>query len=459
MRKCARVFLLLKIIMGKNILSKSTFIKGEQCIKALYLYKNRYFLRDKMPPERVAVFMRGTKVGKMAQQLFPYGVDCGVNSPSQYSKAIEKTRNLIDSGQKIIYEAAFQAHRTLIFLDILVNEDDSWHAYEVKSSLKLSPTYYKDAALQYFIMKESGLDLKSINLVYINENYTLNKELNLNSAFKIEDVTQNSIELYSSIKEKIDNQITAIQGTESPKIDIGLHCRNPYDCDFIGHCWKHISKESIFNIPDLSFENKYKIFIDSNNQKDIIESILSENLIAKRQFQSHINNLTFYNHEKFTEIFIPNSGYYLLKLLSFRPAIPIYHDTQPYQKIIYGFYLMKMSEQNELIETEIYVNKENVNPNEIIINKLNSIIKPSLRIYTYKDYSGKDETNFNNPVYNLIDIFKNGDIVIAGNNNYNFSTIYKSTFGKSAWFSKITIDEQAAIIYEKSLRNNFENVD
>jgi hypothetical protein len=62
--------------MQKHVLSKSTFIRGMQCEKSLYLNKHGRNLRDEISPEQMAVFSQGTNVGELAQGLFPGGVDC-----------------------------------------------------------------------------------------------------------------------------------------------------------------------------------------------------------------------------------------------------------------------------------------------------------------------------------------------------------------------------------------------
>ncbi len=36
-------------------------------------------------------------------------------------------------------------------------------------------------------------------------------------------------------------------GGDEPDIDIGEHCSDPYNCEFIGHCWKHIPENSVFD--------------------------------------------------------------------------------------------------------------------------------------------------------------------------------------------------------------------
>ena len=57
--------------MSKNRLSKSTFIRGLQCEKSLYLYKHHYRLKDPTPSSLQAVFDQGTNIGLLAQELFP----------------------------------------------------------------------------------------------------------------------------------------------------------------------------------------------------------------------------------------------------------------------------------------------------------------------------------------------------------------------------------------------------
>ena len=55
-------------------LSKSLYIKGCQCPKALWLKKYHPELADEISAEQQALFDSGTNVGILAQQLFPDGV-------------------------------------------------------------------------------------------------------------------------------------------------------------------------------------------------------------------------------------------------------------------------------------------------------------------------------------------------------------------------------------------------
>ena len=134
--------------MEKHILSKSTFIKGMQCEKALFLNKHNRGLRDELTEAQEAIFAQGTSVGELACDLFPGGVDCTPESYYDFQAAVIKTKKEIEKGTKIIYEAAFQFNGVLAALDILVKHDDGWRAYEVKSSTSVSETYELDARLK-----------------------------------------------------------------------------------------------------------------------------------------------------------------------------------------------------------------------------------------------------------------------------------------------------------------------
>lgn len=238
--------------MEKHILSKSTFIKGYHCPKSLYLYKKRPFLRDKITAEQRAKFKRGHHVGDLAQHIFPGGIDVSPKSPSQYQKSVLRTAELIAQGQEIIYEATFQFEQVLVMLDILVKTEKGWMAYEVKSSKKLSETYYTDAALQYWVIQNSGLDIEQFFLVYVDKNYRLKGEMDLKKYFLFEDVTENVLDRQEFIGEKVASNKAVLLEKHSPKVELGVHCFSPYKCDFVGFCWKKIADKP-YVAPEISY--------------------------------------------------------------------------------------------------------------------------------------------------------------------------------------------------------------
>lgn len=281
-----------------HILSKSTYIKGEQCEKALFLFKNRPFLRDKLSMEQRAKFKRGTDVGILAQQLFPGGINMTPGSPTQFSKkAAETLKNLTNPAINVMYEAVFQYDDTLIMLDIIVRDGDKWRAIEVKSSLSISQTYMKDAALQYYVLKGCEVPLSDIQLMYINADYVKNGDLDLSQLFVFQSVNDYAEQYQDVITKNIAHFKDIIKQPHSPKIPIGDQCDTPYRCEFHGHCWKDVPNEA--NKP---YTIDYKPFYE---------------LLGDR------NQSTAY-----------------LNLLFYRPAVPLFDGDKPYTEFIIGFSIL-----------------------------------------------------------------------------------------------------------------------
>ena len=280
--------------MQKPILSKSTFIRGLQCEKSLYLYKHHYDLKDETPAQLQAIFNQGTNVGILAQELFPNGVDASPPDHFKMQESVFKTNEFIKNGETIIYEATFQYNGVLAALDILVKEADGWKAYEVKSSTSVSDTYIYDAAIQYYTIINSGIDLKDISIVYINNQYVKNGPINIQELFTIESVFDSVQEILPNISNQVENLKQVIKQEEIPNIDIGAHCDTPYSCDFKGHCWKHIPDYSIFDLANLRTNKKFELYekgIITLDQIDLDNNPLNANQIL--QVKSELNNTSY----------------------------------------------------------------------------------------------------------------------------------------------------------------------
>ena len=325
----------------KSKLSKSTFIKGLQCEKALYLHKHHYKLKDSISNSLQAIFDRGTNIGLLAQELFPNGVDA---SPEHYFKmheSISKTLDLIKKEETIIYEATFQFNDVLAALDILVKHDEGWKAYEVKSSTSISETNLKDAAIQYYTIKNSGIDLKDISIVYINNQYIKDGELDIHQLFTIESVYDQVLDFLPRIPNEVRRLKHIIEGTEVPQIDIGPHCSDPYDCDFKGTCWKNIPDYSIFDIANLASKKKFDLYnqgVITLDQIDLDEVSLSSNQVL--QVQSEINGTCHINIEEIRN-FTNDLNYplYYLDFETIGPAVPKYNGSRPYQQLVFQYSL------------------------------------------------------------------------------------------------------------------------
>ena len=139
---------------ANSFISKSMYVRGLQCLKSLYLYKYNPELRE-VDKSTQAVFDTGHKVGILAQQLFPGGVDCGFEITNDAQKSLKLTSEAIQAGKRVIYEAAFQYNGMFAIADIMVKVRDKWNVYEVKSSTKIQDYQLNDVSLQYYVINLS----------------------------------------------------------------------------------------------------------------------------------------------------------------------------------------------------------------------------------------------------------------------------------------------------------------
>ncbi len=320
--------------MEKHILSKSTFIRGAQCLKSLYLNKKRPFLRDRFSDVQRAKFKRGTDVGVLAQQLFPGGINLKPKSPSQYRKKVAETSEILRTeSYRILYEAAFQYDQLLILLDILVKKQGGWVAFEVKSSLGVTETYLRDAAFQYYVITHSGIRLKDFFLVTINPDYVLEGETDIQQLFVQHNVTEEVKDRQDWVGQQIKKEKETLELPHSPKINIGPQCKHPYPCDFQGHCWKNVPGNSILYLDAFHEKDRFEKYYLKKDSPEIQNMSLCTEA-QQIQLQSAIQKKIYLNRgqiKSFLQSITTDSiflSYYFIN-----PAIPILQNTAPYQAI------------------------------------------------------------------------------------------------------------------------------
>lgn len=329
-----------------HILSKSTFIKGLQCEKALYLNKFNPELKDKIPASRQAVFDTGHEVGRYAQQLFPGGVDCGFEITKNGQMSAEMTYDYIAEGKEVIYEAAFQYEGILVISDIVVKSGNKWKIYEVKSSSSISDYQIYDASIQYYVITKCGIDIKDFSIVFINNQFIKKGDIDISQLFTIESVKDSAIQNQSFIEQKAKELKEILESKSVPDIDIGPHCTNPYDCDFIGHCWKDIPEYSIFdlsrigskafelyeqgiiNIEDLPDDTN----LSANQLIEKISYVEGKDIIDKDEVKNFLNTLKY--------------PLYFLDFETIQSAIPLYDNSKPYQQVVFQYSLYYKKEKD-----------------------------------------------------------------------------------------------------------------
>jgi len=331
-------------------LSKSTFLRGIQCPKSLYLYKNNFGLRDKLSATKEAIFSRGNSVGLLAHKLFPNGKDCSPPSSLKFLEGLAKTKDCINNSEALIYEACFQAEGVYSALDILEFKNQEYTAYEVKSASKISSIYIMDAALQYFVISRNGIQLKDFFLVYVDTSYVREKKLDPERFFKKKSILRKVLELQPYVEEKVAELKRMLAEGVEPNLPIGEHCHSPYSCDFIGTCRGDLANDSIFFLNGASKQLIYSLYNSGIKGISQLDDSFPFNSEQRIQFDSIKNATDFIDPSKI-KAFVESVSYpiYFLDFELFMPAIPLFEGTSPYQHIPFLYSVhKKMLPESEL---------------------------------------------------------------------------------------------------------------
>ena len=335
----------------KAILSKSTFLKGLQCDKQLYLYKHHYNWQDKVSEMTQSVFDRGHKVGELAQSLFPNGVNVKPKDPRALAKALEDTINAIEDGANVIYEAAFMYSEVIVYADILVKSGSKWKVYEVKSSTSISETNIIDVSVQYYVISNAGLEIEDISIIYINNEYVRYGELDINQLFNKESLLAEAVDNQDWISEEVERLKSVVAQDTIPKIDIGLQCSDPYQCSFIGHCWNHIPENSVFDIRRMHQKKKFELYDEGIVSLDDFpdDYILPQS--QQLQVDSYKNVESIIDKEAIEEYLLTfRYPLYFMDFESFQPVVPLYDNSKPYQQIPFQYSLHYQNSKSSELE-------------------------------------------------------------------------------------------------------------
>ena len=366
--------------MRKRGLSKSLILKGIQCPKALYLQKNPPDFEFPPQPDLEAKFRAGHEIGILAQQLFPGGTEVpfeGLSVPEQ----VEQTRQLIADGVEVIYEASFDYDGIFVKVDILVKDGDSWQIHEVKMSTSVKEVNLDDVAIQYYVLSQCGLNVSGAYLVHVNNKYVRQGEIDVQQLFAGEDVLEAALDRQAGMPQIIDGLRTTLQGDE-PQLDIGPHCSNPYDCDFIPYCWQHISENSIFDLRGNGVK-KWSLY-----ERGIIrfeEIPLDElNKNQRHQVEATLNQQDSTNSQA-VAAFLDTLWYplYHLDFETFNTAIPKFDCSRPYQQVPFQFSLHVQQQAGAEPQHFEFLAMPNVDPRRELIERLLDLIPEAGCVLTY----------------------------------------------------------------------------
>lgn len=307
-------------------LSKSRLISASQCPKKLHLEKHRRELAV-ISSQMESLFAGGNQVGDIAQQL--YGTDKSVEIAFDFKTMLAETRRLIDSGADYpIFEATFRHENVLIRADVMIPDSDGWHVIEVKASTSVKDYHTLDCAIQDWVLRNSGINVLSMSLAHINNQFVYQGDGNYDGLLLQHDLSEEVRAMEYDVLELVAKAREAVSGP-MPIVDVGAHCNKPYECQFMSHCWPMDAEYPVTGLGGGKAKLAQWVVAGCRDIRDVKESEITA------VTQQRIHRITESGQpeilpgakEVLEELQYPR---YYLDFETIGPAIPIWAGTRPY---------------------------------------------------------------------------------------------------------------------------------
>ena len=347
-------------------LSKSDYLMGLDCIKALWLKKNRKEIMPEYDDATLATFDIGNQVQDLARDFYPDGVmveaeSWDVENGSEITKKLSETHN-------VLFEAfAKLPNGCFCRIDILVKNGDAWDMIEIKSASSVKDYYIDDLAFQKYVFENAGYPVKRCKVLHLNNQYIRHGELDIKQLFAEDDVTEAVLQKKSEVEMYVKGMLSYQTMPDEPEIPLHSSCS---DCPFYGYCGKDVPEYSIF---DLLRADKADEFYNNTHSCEIKDLPLSycttdKQLIDRDCF---LADRIHVEAEKVKEWL--NSLEYPIYYLDYEtvmPAIPLFDNTSPYSQVPFQFSLHIQKTPGGPLEHVEFLHQERSDPRRSLAEAL-----------------------------------------------------------------------------------------
>jgi hypothetical protein len=188
-------------------LSKSQYLRGLQCPKALWLHRPRPDLAPPITEKKQWLFDSGHEVGQLAQTFFEGGLL--IDEPYRATdRAIDATNRAIADGREVIYEAtACSPDGAFSRIDILKKNGPAhrWDLIEVKQSTAVKDYHVDDISLQRYAFNGADYDVQRSILMHLNRDYVRMGGIDPHQLFLLEDCTQLAVSRMTAVPDLLAN--------------------------------------------------------------------------------------------------------------------------------------------------------------------------------------------------------------------------------------------------------------
>ena len=366
-------------------ISKSQYIRGLQCPKALWLYRNHKGLNRDTSAEKQDIFDKGDLIGQLAKSIFSDGVEV-TNEHWDIDGAIEATNRFIATGKNVIFEATAVHPTTGAYskIDVLKRVDgtDQWDLIEVKSSAEVKAYHKDDLAFQYYVFNASGYKIRNCFIMLVDNSYVRTGDIEPTKILRSENILDSVLSRQDKVDKTTNDLRDVLEQPGEIEVDIGAKCSKPFKCEYKSYCWNHIPVYSVYNIFQSEkaegIERQYGAALEGLPVKLYPNGLKGIDLASYVDGQTRIDPQSISN-------FISDIKYpvHFFDYETIAPTIPLFNGTRPFQKIPFQFSLHIQKAPGQKPLHHEYLHKEQSDPRPMLVESLVELCGTEGTIFVY----------------------------------------------------------------------------
>jgi len=368
-------------------LSKSRYLSGLQChLKLWYECYNRE-LAGSVDAATQAIFDTGHEVGVLATKRHSGGLLIEADH-FHHEEAVEKTEvAMADVNLPAIFEASFLHGGVRSRADILVRvRGGKWDLIEVKSALDVKDVNVDDLALQHWVLKGDGLEIRRAGILTLNRDYVFDGvEYDVDELFVFHDLTDTVPDMAEDVAKNVKAMHEMLARSRPPRIEPGDQCAAPYDCPFYDHCTKGMT------FPEHPFEELPKLHA---NKREALRALGVETIdevpdsfkltALQQRVCACIRSGSEYVSSRCADVLEePEYPIHHLDFETCMMALPRYKGTRPYQTIPFQW-SNHIETKSGKLKHDAYLCREDKDPRTEFVETLLASVgtKGAICIYT-----------------------------------------------------------------------------
>lgn len=249
-------------------------------------------------------------------------------------------------GTRVAFGKDFATEMMFAKADIVVTEPDTGEIdiYEVKSGTKAKEDYQTDLAFQVLVAEQSGHKVRSAYLIFLENTYIFDGQLDAERLLKISDQTDTVRNLLPTISSESDAAIRQLNLPE-PTVTLIDYCKDAkLECRFLVRQFQDIPD---YNVSHISDRQAAKVNVERTGNAYV------ERDPIRKEIQDLEYPLNFLDYE------------------SFNPAVPKFANTWPYQQMVFQYSLHTIDELGGELRHSYHLSRnDGRHPSEEIVERL-----------------------------------------------------------------------------------------